>query len=154
MEDRAEDRTENSINVEKPEKAERNTKQKELVKRVFGGMLTHPTAESVFEEVSKVSPGIGRATVYRILGAMVKSGEALRVPVYDGADRFDITTVPHSHAKCRICGRVSDVHDESGRLMSCSKEQEGTETPDGFKIENVTMLYYGVCRECREKAEE
>ena len=130
------------------ERAERNTRQKELVREVFKNMLTHPTAEEVCSEVSKVYPGIGRATVYRILGSMVKSGDALKVPVYDGADRFDITTRPHSHAKCRICGRISDVFDETDGAMTFPDKKE---TSDGFKIETGVLLYYGICRECFEK---
>lgn len=121
-------------------KATRNTHQKETVWRVFSAMRNHPTAEMVCDEVAKADPKIGRATVYRILNSYVSSGTAIKVPVYDGADRYDITVMPHSHAKCRICGSVLDVS-TSGVLPAVKEE-------NGFIIEGGAVLYYGKCREC------
>ncbi len=126
---------------EKQCKATRNTHQKDAVWQIFSSMKTHPTADTVFSEVSRLYPGIGRATVYRILNSYVDSGLAIRVPVHDGADRFDITVKPHSHAKCRVCGSVSDVSVES----MLPKEAES----EGFLIEGGVVLYYGLCRKCR-----
>ncbi len=124
-------------------KATRNTRQKEVVRKVFESMRNHPTAEMVCDEVAKTDPSIGRATVYRILNSYVSSGIAIKVPVYDGADRYDITVMPHSHAKCRSCGSVFDVT-TSGVLPKVTEE-------NGFIIEGGAVLYYGVCRECSNK---
>lgn len=121
-------------------KATRNTHQKNVVWAVFSAMRNHPSAEMVCDEVAKVDPKIGRATVYRILNSYVDSGKAIRVPVYDGADRFDITVMPHSHAKCRKCGNILDVT-VSGTLPPVKEES-------GFVIEGGAILYYGICREC------
>ena len=123
-------------------KAPRNTHQKEVVWRVFSAMRNHPTAEMVCDEVAQVDPSVGRATVYRILNSYVSNGTAIKVPVYDGADRYDITVMPHSHAKCRICGSVLDVS-TSGNIPSVKDES-------GFLVEGGAVLYYGVCRECHE----
>ena len=121
-------------------KATRNTHQKETVWQVFSALRNHPTAEMVCDEVAKADPKIGRATVYRILNSYVSNGTAIKVPVYDGADRYDITVMPHSHAKCRLCGNVLDVT-TSGVLPTVKEE-------NGFIIEGGAVLYYGVCREC------
>ena len=121
-------------------KATRNTHQKDVVMQVFKSLTNHPTAEMVCAEVARVDPSIGRATVYRILNSYVSSGTAIKVPVYDGADRYDITVMPHSHAKCRKCGQVIDVS-TSGALPTVSDA-------DGFLVESMAVLYYGVCRTC------
>ena len=123
-------------------KATRNTHQKETVWSVFSAMRNHPTAEMVCDEVAKADPKIGRATVYRILNSYVSSGTAIKVPVYDGADRYDITVMPHSHAKCRLCGNVLDVS-TSGVLPKVKEE-------NGFIVEGGAVLYYGVCCECSQ----
>ena len=123
-------------------KATRNTHQKDVVMQVFKSLTNHPTAEMVCAEVAKVDPTIGRATVYRILNSYISSGTAIKVPVYDGADRYDITVMPHSHAKCRKCGQVIDVS-VSGALPTVSDDC-------GFVIESTAVLYYGVCRECSQ----
>lgn len=127
-------------------KAERNTKQKETVKKVFSMMRNHPTAEMVCEAVSNEDPDIGRATVYRVLNSFVKNGFAIKVPVYDGADRYDITVRPHSHAKCRMCGAVIDIMDRQDIDISQFKMTE----ENGFLVEGCAVLYYGVCGECRD----
>ena len=123
-------------------KATRNTHQKQVVWQVFSAMRNHPTAEMVCDEVAKADPKIGRATVYRILNSYVSSGAAIKVPVYDGADRYDITVMPHSHAKCRLCGSVLDVS-TSGVLPKVKEE-------NGFIVEGGAVLYYGVCCECSQ----
>ena len=105
--------------------------------------MSHPTAEEVCGKVAEVDPGIGRATVYRVLSSLEESGEALRVPIPDGADRFDITTSPHPHFKCRICKGVFDlpgVKQESASFPECG----------GFLIEGYSLLYTGVCPKCSE----
>ncbi len=129
--------------TEKNEIKTRNTKQKETVISIFSAMHNHPTAEMVCNEVAKVDPTIGRATVYRILNYMIKKGTAIKVPIYDGADRFDITVKPHFHAKCRLCGKVMDVTSD----MKLPKVSEAF----GFDIEGGSVLYYGRCAECLKK---
>ena len=126
-----------------PVKPTRNTRQKEIVRKVFEAMRNHPPAEMVCDEVAKTAPSIGRATVYRILNSYVSNGTAIKVPVYDGADRYDITVMPHSHARCRSCGNVLDVT-TSGVLPTVREDS-------GFIIEGGAVLYYGVCRECSNK---
>ncbi len=124
-------------------KAVRNTRQKDIVRSVFADMRNHPTADMVYDEVSKQCPSIGRATVYRILNSFVECGIAIKVPISDGADRFDITVCPHNHVKCRICGDVADVMTEEA-LPRVSESF-------GFLIEQGSVLYTGLCPECRKK---
>ncbi len=123
-------------------KATRHTHQKDAVWQVFSAMRCHPTADAVFDEVARLYPGIGRATVYRILNSYIECGRAIKVPVYDGADRFDITTAPHSHAKCKMCGAVEDITTD-GTLPQIIDN-------GGFIIEGGFVLYHGLCRKCSE----
>ncbi len=124
-------------------KAVRNTRQKDIVRSVFAEMRDHPTADMVYDEVCKQSPKIGRATVYRILNSFVDTGFAIKVPISDGADRFDITVYPHSHVKCRGCGYVADVMTD-GTLP-------GVSDSSGFLIEYGSVLYSGLCPKCKIK---
>ena len=122
---------------------ERNTRQKETVRNVFMQMRTHPTAESVVDAVQAADPSIGRATVYRVLAAMAKHGEILKVPVSDGADRFDFNIMPHSHVKCENCGAVDDVFTvEPDETIPAIRDCRG------FTITRKVVLYYGLCPNC------
>ncbi len=125
-------------------RATRNTRQKDILWSVFSSMKNHPTADMVFEAAKALYPRIGRATVYRALNSYLNEGLAMRVPVYDGADRFDISTFPHSHAKCKSCGTVEDIF---------STPQIELPTPplaNGFTVEGGTVMYYGICKNCYE----
>ena len=125
---------------------ERNTRQKETVRCVFMKMRTHPTAESVVDEVRRTDPSIGRATVYRILTSMAKHGEILKIPIADGADRYDFTITPHSHVKCDACGAVDDVFTvEPDDAIPPIKDSRG------FIITRKTVLYYGLCPDCAKE---
>lgn len=123
------------------EKAKRNTRQKQVVRSVFESMYNHPTADMVCAEVAKVDSSIGRATVYRLLNSYVAEGSAIKVPVHDGADRYDVTVMPHDHAKCMQCGKVLDVKVD-GELPKVKDE--------GFTVLGGAVLYYGLCRECSQ----
>ena len=57
----------------------RITPQRRAVLEVLHAAHDHPTAADVFERVRRVHPGIGAATVYRTLGLLVDSGEALEL---------------------------------------------------------------------------
>ena len=133
----------------KPRAPERNTRQKETVRSVFMKMRTHPTAESVVEEVRQVDPSIGRATVYRTLSWMAERGEILRVPVSNGADRFDFTIMPHDHVKCEICGAVDDVF-----TVEPDNESPPIRDSRGFRITRRAVLYFGICPMCDKNPEE
>lgn len=129
--------------------SERNTKQKETVRRIFMNMRDHPTAESVVKEVRKAEPTIGRATVYRILTSMAEHGDILKISVSDGADRFDFNTVPHSHIKCEICGAVDDVFtaepdDVIPKIIDCR----------GYTVLKKTVLYFGLCPSCAKAKQQ
>ncbi len=132
-----------SDNANETVKNVRNTRQKDIVRSVFANMRNHPTAEMVYDEVCKHNPGVGRATVYRILNGFVYNGYAIRVPITDGADRFDITVRPHSHVKCKSCGEVADV----------VTDEALPEVKDscGYLIDGGTVLYTGLCQNCRNK---
>ena len=123
-------------------KAERNTKQQALIWEIFSSLHNHPTADMVYDAVQKRDASIGRATVYRALHRFVEKGRAICVPVYDGADRYDETLLPHSHAKCTRCGGIGDVFIR-GTLPEI--ENDG-----GFAVEGGAVLYYGCCAACRE----
>lgn len=122
---------------------ERNTRQKEAIRRIFMDMRTHPTAESVFDEVRRQEPSIGRATVYRTLTSLANSGEILKIPVSDGADRYDFNIAPHSHVKCELCGSVDDV-------FTVEPDDTIPTIVDrcGYIIHRRTVLYYGICPKC------
>ena len=88
----------------------RNTVQRQIVLQTGLKMHDHPTADNVYAAVAAEHPSISKATVYRNLNQLAGQGEIRRVPVPNGADRFDFNTSEHYHVRCEKCGAAFDVH--------------------------------------------
>lgn len=123
----------------------RNTVQRQIVLQTVLKMHDHPTADNVYAAVAAEHPSISKATVYRNLNQLAGQGEIRRVPVPNGADRFDFNTSEHYHVRCEKCGAVFDVHmpqvvDLIGQVEDAS----------GVEVRRFDILFEGVCKACRE----
>ena len=122
---------------------ERRTVQKDMVYAALCELRNHPTAEQVFARVRESCPSVSRATVYRVLNHMAEQGTILRIPVANGADRYDHQTHRHTHVCCDVCGRVDDVY-LGGDVL--------TEVRDacGYELTGYSLLLHGRCGNCRK----
>lgn len=133
-------------------KETRNTRQKKLIidcLTLNGG--THLTAEEIYDRIRDTDQRISIATVYRNLRLLEEQGTVEKVYVADDSlSYYELSEndQPHSHHHlvCRKCGRIFDF--EADLLESLEKMIEETK---GFSIEDHRVIFYGVCRECREK---
>lgn len=116
----------------------RYSKQREEVYRVLCNTTSHPDVAWIYNEVQKVMPNIGLATVYRNLTELCDIGKIKRVSAEGSVERYDANVAPHAHLVCEKCGRITDV--EALRVsVSCD-------------IEDVTrseVTLYGVCSACK-----
>ena len=60
--------------------------------------------------------------------------------------RYDYNVKPHCHARCRRCGRVSDVEAEGIPAGGITAKAY-----DGFFVEGYAVEFYGICKECSEE---
>ena len=127
----------------------RNTLQRRLVLETVRRMRNHPTAEEIYLAIAAENPLISKATVYRNLKLLSEQGESLRIPIPDGADRFDFHVAPHYHIKCRVCSQVFDV-DMPYQGNLCDQVTDA----QGFQIESHQILFIGVCPDCQKKEKE
>ncbi|HIY53846.1 MAG TPA: transcriptional repressor [Candidatus Agathobaculum merdavium] len=123
----------------------RNTVQRQIVLQTVLQMHDHPTADTVYAAVAAEHPSISKATVYRNLNQLATQGEIRRVPVPNGADRFDFNTSEHYHVRCEKCGAVYDVH-----MPNMNNLLEEVEDASGVEVRRFDILFEGVCKNCRE----
>ncbi|MFN2442664.1 MAG: Fur family transcriptional regulator [Thermoanaerobaculia bacterium] len=122
-----------------------------LVREIFSTHY-HFEAEELLEKLRKKKTKISRATIYRTLELLVKSGMVRRVHL--GEDHYHYERVmgddaQHGHLICTTCGAVIEFHDEAleaRQLQICEKNRF---TPT---FHNLQIL--GVCGSCRKKGEE
>ena len=123
------------------------SKQREIVLETIKNTYIHPTAEQIYEMVSKIDSRISKSTVYRNINILVEKEQIEKISMKLGPDRFDYIHKPHHHAVCEICGKVVDFNYEleKNKIIKSIKEQTGFET----KLNCITI--YGICEKCKSK---
>lgn len=123
----------------------RYSRQRELIYNTVLGSKEHPTAEMVYQWLKPANPNLSLGTVYRNLNLLAEEGILIRMPF--PVERYDGDIRPHSHFRCKVCGRVYDLmldHDPAiDRLAS--------EAAPGFQVEGHDLTFTGVCPECLKK---
>lgn len=90
----------------------------------------------------RLADGLGIATVYRNIKALVEEGWLVVVELPGQPPRYELAGKGHHHHfHCNSCGQVFELHGcvESFRSM----------IPHGFQITGHDVLLYGVCQSCR-----
>jgi Fe2+ or Zn2+ uptake regulation protein len=119
------------------------TPQRQAVFRALHGNHTHPTAESVYAEVSEHMPTISLRTVYQTLNDLAGMGEILHLELGTGSARFDANVEhPHHHLVCDGCGMVRDVSADLGSI----RVRDGL--PPGFRVSGTDVVVRGLCEQC------
>lgn len=128
----------------------RNTVQRELVLNAVRTLGCHPTADQVYEFVSKSNPTISRATVYRNLNRLAETGQLTKCPVTEGADRFDHNLHKHAHGICKSCGNAFDIDLDFSETIN-GILHSNPEKSHGFEVIGYEMIFNGICPDCNDK---
>ena len=126
----------------------RNTVQKRMISEQLHALGDHPTVDEVYEAVRELRPTISKATVYRVLRQMADSGDALCVPIVNGAERVDHRTDPHFHVVCEVCGHVEDVEESAFGGV----DWDAVQGVNGYTVTGHELQLRGVCPECAAQA--
>ena len=120
---------------------ERNTRQRSAIRETIAQADRPLLPQEVLEAAQHIVPGLGIATVYRNLKALVEEGELQAVNLPGENPRFELVGHQHHHHfQCRQCQRVFDVHACPGDL--------GRLAPQGFTVEDHDLTLYGRCKDC------
>ena len=126
------------------DKAQRNTRQRQVIFEELQALTSHPTAGELYEIVRRQLPKISLGTVYRNLELLAQSGTIAKLEISGSESRFDGNADLHYHVRCVHCGRVDDAHQISPDLIS--KEIKNLE---GYEILGHRLEFLGICRACQ-----
>ena len=121
----------------------RNTKQKNLIIETLKNDKTHPTIRELYIKIKDKDSSIGQATVYRNVNKLLDSKDIIKMQTSDGVDHYDGNCNPHYHLKCKNCGKIIDIFDNSFEQNKLNIEKKYF-----VKIDNTIILFEGICDEC------
>lgn len=120
---------------------ERNTRQRSAIRDAIAQADRPLLPQEVLEAAQLQVPGLGIATVYRNLKALVEEGLLRPVNLPGENPRFELAAQRHHHHfQCSACQRVFDVHACPGNLAHLA--------PPGFTVDDHDLTLYGRCADC------
>jgi len=108
----------------------------------------HFTADELYITLKEQGLNISRATVYRTLDLLVKSGLVANTQLQSGAYIYEHTEggIHHDHLICNKCGKMIEFHSDKIEeiQMQVCKEND-------FEMTGHTLRICGICKECQKK---
>lgn len=122
----------------------KRTPQRLAILEYLEGNTEHPSAEEIYEAVSKKNPSLSFATVYNTLNALVQAGALLEISLDPERRRYDPNTDLHHHAICMTCRKVMDI-----------PATEAVNIPQhmahAFTVVCSHVEFFGECAACQNK---
>lgn len=124
---------------------QRDTSQRRAIRRALEDAGRPLGALEVLEASKPQAPGLGIATVYRNLKALLAEGAISEVALPGEPPRYEAAGKDHHHHfRCERCEKVYEL---GGACLSDLKAA----LPRGFRATSHEVLVHGVCAACAKK---
>jgi len=128
------------------------TQQREAIAEVVFNSSEHLSVDDIETKLREQGERIGKATIYRTLETLVKSGLVEEHDFGEGFKRYEhlFGQQPvREHLICTECGKVSEIHS-----TELHRVQEEAARKQGFLPSRYRLQIYGLCAECRAAGAE
>jgi len=119
------------------------TKQRKIILEKLREVMSHPTADDIYQMVRKRLLNISLGTVYRNLEHLTAQGIIKKLNIDGNRMRFDGKPDDHNHIRCIVCGRIDDLPVESKVSL------DELHSDCGYEILGRKVEYFGKCPECK-----
>jgi len=120
---------------------QRNTRQRDAIRAALASAGRPLSPQEILAAASDEQPGLGLATVYRTIRALVDTEAVREVALPGAASRYELAGKHHHHHfHCRSCDGVFEVEACPAGIRSL--------LPRGFRLERHEIVLYGVCKRC------
>lgn len=124
--------------------ASRDTAQRRAIRAALEKAGRPLGALEVLRAAKSGAPGLGIATVYRNLKALVQGGEVTAVELPGAAPRYEFAGKEHHHHfLCSGCDKVYELGGCLGGLRQL--------LPRGFSLGSHELLLHGTCASCSRR---
>jgi len=134
----------------------RLSKPRQAILDILSHKEKHLNTGQIYKAVSKISPTVGLATIYRNLELLARIGLVWRSDACGDKAMYEIAKRPeeshHHHLICKHCNCVIDypcsINNEKGFLKEREKKLS---RKYNFKIENHCIDFFGLCDKCKKQ---
>lgn len=131
------------------EVSQRNTRPRRLIAARLVELANSGadfTTDELWQELRKLEPGLGRATVFRSVEKLVNMGLLNRVEFADGTHHYRVCggNHHHHHLTCTQCHRVVEVD-----VCLPDDQFKTIGNQANFAIEGHSLTIFGRCEQCR-----
>lgn len=123
----------------------KRTPQRLAILDYLDGNTSHPSAEEIFQAVSKKYHSMSFATVYNTLNTLTGAGALRELTIDPDRKRYDPDTTRHHHLICIHCKKIVDVPEDK-IVVDLPKN-----AARDFAVLGNHVEFYGHCPSCRKK---
>jgi Fur family ferric uptake transcriptional regulator len=119
----------------------RKTRQRTAIREAFVSRGQPLSPDEVLAEARQHVEGMGIATVYRNIRALLDEGWLVPVELPGHPPRYEQAgKAHHHHFHCQACGRVFELQGCIDGLLKLA--------PRGFRVTGHEVVLFGTCADC------
>jgi len=103
----------------------------------------HVSIELLYEIMLQKFNSISLATIYKNINIMLDNAFVQEVKIPNTKSVFELTKETHSHLVCEVCGSIQDIRVDLTKVMETQTDFKG------FKVNTASVVFTGVCRNCK-----
>ena len=107
----------------------------------------HPSADVLYERISKHHPEVSFDTVYRTLATFAEMSLIDQVDGFGTSMRFDPKIGEHHHFRCKECGQIIDFESDYYNKMAIPKD-----IAEECEVIKLQVTLEGFCRKCKKRS--
>jgi Fur family ferric uptake transcriptional regulator/Fur family peroxide stress response transcriptional regulator len=105
--------------------------------------LTHPTADTIFNNLYSSIPTLSKTTVYNTLKLLEEQGAIQAIGIDDKNVHYDADISSHAHFQCKRCSYIYDIPFKNTEVI----EMEHFEN---LTITECQVYFKGYCERCQK----
>ena len=127
----------------------KSSKRRDLIFSHVSKTRGHFTADHIYQQMLKIDPAIGIATVYRTIRLLVDCGVLTEHTFGEKRGYFEINEINsrhHDHLICTSCGKIIEFQSD---LIEDDKERIAAQYQ--FRIDSHKLEIFGLCNTCQQE---
>ena len=119
------------------------TTQRKAIMEYLAISNSHPTADEIFNSLTKKLPNITITTIYNNLKCLKKLGIINELTFGQASSRYEWATSLHYHVVCLSCGKLHDFN-----YPTLTEVEKKKKKKTGYTITRHHFEIYGNCSDC------